>query len=190
MVRFVSKAWLPGCVVLLLVTGAEAGNDMCEPTQPPRIIAVAADARSFYLEFRARNEVGGFGHSYITLGTVDASGQGRQTVVVGFTPWSAADDYWSKFGLPVTGFVGLARSDLLRQPDASFRIVLSKPNYFRVLNKILSLRHTWTSYELVIHNRNGFVSEIATSLGLRIPVVTAQYPVRYVAELRALNSHR
>ena len=67
MVRFVSKAWLRGCLVLLLVTGAEAGNDTYEPTQPPRIIAVAADARSFYLEFRARNEVGGFGHSYSPL---------------------------------------------------------------------------------------------------------------------------
>jgi len=51
----------------------------------------------------------------------------------------------------------------------------SKPTYFRVVNKIRGLRHTWTSYELLIHNCNDFVSEIATSLAPRTPVVTAQY---------------
>ena len=183
-----SKAWFLGSLVLLFVTGAEAGNDTYEPTQPPRIIAITADARSFYLEFRARNEVGGFGHSYITLGTVDASGQGRQTVVVGFMPRSADDDYWSKFGLPVTGMLGVTRSDLQRRPDAQFRIAVKESTYLRLVSKVRSLRRTWIQYELVVHNCNNFVSEIASSVGLRTPLITAQYPVGYVTELRALNA--
>jgi len=188
MAHFVSRAWLLGSLALLLVTGAEAGNDTYERTQPPRIIAVAADARSFYLEFRARNEVGGFGHSYIALGTVDGSGQGRLTVVVGFLPRSADDDYWSKFGLPVTGMLGATRSDLLRRPDARFQIAVNESTYLRLVGKVRSLRRTWTQYELVIHNCNNFVSEIASSVGLRTPLLTAQYPVGYVTELRALNA--
>jgi len=187
MARFVSKAWLLGSLGLLLVTAAEAG-DTYEPTYPPRIIAVSEDARSFFLEFRARNEAGGFGHSYVTLGTIDASGHGHQSVVVGFMPRSADDDYWSKFGLPVTGSVGVTRSDLLRRPDARFRIALNKLTYFRVVREIRGLRKTWTHYELVVHNCNSFVGEVAGSVGLRTPLITAQYPVSYVADLRALNS--
>ena len=188
MAHFVSKAWLLGSLVLLLVRGAEAGNDTYEPTHPPRIIAVAADARSFYLEFRARNEVGGFGHSYVTLGAVNTVGQGYQTVVVGFMPRSADDDYWSKFGLPVTGLLGVTRSDLARRPDARFRIAINKATYLRLVSKVRSLRRTWTQYELVVHNCNSFVSEIASSVGLRTPLITAQYPVGYVTELHALNA--
>jgi hypothetical protein len=187
MVRFSSKAWLFGTLGLLLVTAADAG-DTYEPTHPPRIFAVTADARSFYLEFRARDEVGGFGHSYVTLGTIDASGQVRQTVVVGFMPKSADDDYWSKFGLPVAGIVGVTRSDLLRRPDARFRIALNKATYFRVVSEIRRFRKIWTHYGLVVHNCNSFVGEIASSVGLRTPLIAAQYPVSYVAELRALNS--
>src|SRR5262245_17910282 len=186
MAHFLSKAWLLGSLGLLLVTAANAG-DTYEPTHPPRIVAVMADTRSFYLELRARNEVGGYGHAYVTLGTIDASGHGHQTVVVGFMPRSADDDYWSKFGLPVTGWVGVTQSDLSRQPDVRFRIALDKPTYFRVVGEIRGLRKTRTNYDLVMHNCNSFVSEIANSVGLRTPLITAQYPVSYIAELGALN---
>ena len=110
-------------------------------------------------------------------------------MVAGFVPKSADDDYWGKFGLPVTGLVGLTRSDLLQRADARFRIVVNKATYFRVVSEIRRLHRTWTNYELVVHNCNSFVSEIARSVGLQAPIITAQYPVRYVAELRALNSH-
>jgi len=187
MARFVLKAWLLGSLAVFPVTAADAG-DTSEPTRPARILAVTADARAFYLEFRARNETGGFGHSYVALGTIDASGQGHQTVVVGFMPRSADDNYWSKFGLSVTGLVGYTRSDLLRRADAGFRVVLSRPRYFRLVSEIRSLRKTWTNYELVVHNCNSFVGEIASSVGLRIPLITAQYPVGYITELHALNA--
>jgi hypothetical protein len=140
------------------------------------------------VEFRARND-GGFGHSYVTLGTIDAIDQVQQTVVAGFMPKSASDDHWSKFGIPVTGSVGTTRSDFVRRPDVGFRIAISKAAYFRVVKKIRSQRVTWTRYELLLRNCNNFVSEIASSAGLRTPMVTAQYPVRYLTELRALNSH-
>ena len=129
-----------------------------------------------------------FGHPYITLGTVDASGQRRQTVVVGFMPRSADDDYQSKFGLPVTGMLGVTRSDLLRRPDARFRIAVNESTYLRLVSKVRSLRRTWTQYELVVHNCNSFVSEIASSVGLHTPLITAQHPVGYVTELRAFNA--
>jgi hypothetical protein len=188
MVRFVPTHVLWASLGFVFASGAVAGSASCEPTYPPHIIAVPAEARTFYLEFRARNEVRGFGHSYVTLGTIDGTGEVHETVVVGFMPKSADDDHWSKFGAPVTGWVGVARSDFTRQPAARFRISISKAGYFRVLNKIRSLRSTWTRYEILVRNCNNFLSEIASSVALRTPLITARYPVHYLAELRALNS--
>lgn len=190
MARTVPTAWFVASLALHVTTTASAGSGQYEATHPSRIIAAPADARSFYLEFRARDEVGGFGHSYVALGAIDASNHAHQTVVAGFMPRSADDDYWSKFGLPVTGLVGVTRSDLLRRPDLRFRISLDEAAYVRVMRTIRSLGDAWTGYELVVHNCNSFVSEIANSVGLRAPAITAQYPVHYVAELRALNPNR
>jgi hypothetical protein len=187
MVRFVSS-WLAVVFALALATSASAGGNNYEPTHPPRITAAPADATSFYLEVRARNEVGGYGHTYVTLGAIDASGQGHQTVVVGFMPRSADDDHWSRLGLPVTGWVGLTRSDISQRPNARFRIALDKETYLRVVGEIRNLRKTWTRYELVARNCNNFAGEIASSVGLRPPPMTAQYPVDYVTELRTLNA--
>jgi hypothetical protein len=185
--RFVSTIALMSSLAMLLPAGAGAGSSTYEPTYPPRIIAASAAAKSFYVEFRARED-GGFGHSYLTLGTVDTIGQVRQTVVVGFMPKGAEDDRWSKFAIPVTGSVGVSRSDFVRRPNARFRVAINRVTYFRLVNKVRDLRNAWTTYELFVRNCNNFLAEIASSAGLRTPIITAQYPVHYVMDLRALNS--
>jgi hypothetical protein len=187
LMRVISTVWLVASFGLFLLAGADAGSTTYEPTYPPRIIPVTSEAKSFYVEFRARND-GAFGHSYVTLGTIDTIDHVRQTVVVGFMPKSVDDDHWSKFGIPVTGLVGVARSDFVRRPDVRFHIAISKSAYFRVVGMIRSQRTTWATYEIVVSNCNNYVSQIASAVGLRTPLVTAQYPVRYIAELRALNS--
>jgi hypothetical protein len=110
-------------LVLIPSSAADAGNANYEPTYPPRIMPAATDARSFYA---VRDEAGGFGHLYNTLGIVGLNGEVRQTVVAGFMPMSMIDDYWSQFGLPVTGMVGVVRSDIVRRPDTRFRIAIKR----------------------------------------------------------------
>jgi uncharacterized protein (DUF2126 family) len=67
-------------------------------------------------------------------------------------------------------------------------VPVSGVTYFRVVKKIRDLRNAWTRYQLLVRNCNNFLAEIASSAGLRAPIVTVQYPVDYVADLRALNS--
>jgi len=165
-----------------------AGGTNYEPTHPPRIISVSAEARTFYIEIKARNEVGGFGHSYVSLGIIDESGHARETVVAGFMPKREDDEYWARFGVPVTGHVGVVRSDLVRRPDVHLRMVIGRETYFRAVNKIYNLRHNWKTYEVLVYNCNSFVGQIADAVGLRTPLVAAQFPVRYVRELRTINS--
>jgi hypothetical protein len=178
-----------GLMVGLLLPGATtAGSPSYEPAHAARIVPIVWAARSYYAEFRARNEAGSFGHSYVTLGTIDLAGESRQTVVAGFIPRGEMADRWSRFGMPVAGMVGVTRSDFVRRPDARFRIPISEAKYYRVLSKIQEMRRTWTTYELLLSNCNGFVGEIASTAGLRAPLIPARFPVDYVGELRALNS--
>jgi hypothetical protein len=175
-------------VIASLVLPSPTNAGSYEPPRPPRIIPATQGARSFYVEFRARDETNAFGHSYIALGIVDFNGEIRQTVVAGFMPRGATDDSWSHFGIPVTGVVGVVRSDFIRRPDARFRIAITAANYHRIVNKIREMRRTWTTYELLFRNCNSFVGQIASIAGLRIPLLPARLPVTYVSELRTLNS--
>ena len=174
--------------VLLSCQAVATASAHYERAYPPRILAASAAATVFYMEFRAREEAGGYGHSYVTLGEIDASGGTRQTIVAGFLPAGVDSDRWSKVGLPVAGTVGVTRSDIAGQHHARFRVPISRVQYFRVMQYIRHLRRTWTRYELLLRNCNGFVGQIAGSVGLRTPMLTAQYPIRYVAELRSLNA--
>ena len=188
MARLITTISIVVQLAMLLNSTAQAGSGNYEPTHPPYIADVTEEAKSFYIEFQARNEVGGFGHSFVTLGTIDAFGHLRRTIVVGFMPKSGDDEYWSQFGLPVAGSVGVTRSDFVRHPDVRFRVAISRAKYQLVVNSISSLRNSWTSYELLVRNCNNFVNQIAHSIGLRTPIITAQYPVSYLSELQALNS--
>jgi hypothetical protein len=176
-------------LIMLLPCSSGSGTASYEHTYPARIAgATKSAAKSFYVEFRGRNEAGGFGHSYVVLGAIDSAGESRQTVVAGFMPKDADDDRWGQFGVPVTGLVGVVRSDFVRRPDVRFRVPVSKARYYRVVTKVHRLRGTWTTYQLLVQNCNSFVGEIAIAAGLRTPVLTAQFPVWYIEELQALNS--
>ena len=190
MTRFYAKFGLTiGLMAALHGTG-HAGDSGYEPTHPARIAAAPADARSFFIEFRARREVGGFGHSYVLLGTVDSSGATRVTVIAGFMPKGADDDRRSRLGLPVNGLVGVTRSDLIQQPVARVRMSVNEATYYRLVAQVQSLRKTWGTYEVLLRNCNSFVGEVASAAGLMAPFLSAQFPVMYIEELRRLNGSR
>ena len=91
-------------------------------------------------------------------------------------------------GLPVTGTIGVVRSDLVRRPAVRFRVAITRATYNHAVNRIYRLRTSWKTYGLLGPNCNSFVGDVAASIGLRTPIMTAQYPVNYVSELRAFNS--
>jgi hypothetical protein len=62
-------------------------------------------------------------------------GQLQETVAVGFMPKGAEDDRWSKFGIPVTGSVGVSRSDFARRPNAA----INRVTYVRLVRKVRAL---------------------------------------------------
>jgi len=188
--RFYAKLGLTIGLMAALHGTSHAGGSGYEPTHPARIAAAPADARSFFVEFRARKELGGFGHSYLLLGSIDSSGVARVTVIAGFMPKGPDDDRWSRLGLPVNGIVGVTRSDLIGQPVARIRLTVNEATYHRLVAQVQSLRRTWGTYEVLLRNCNNFVGEVAGAGGLRAPLLSAQFPVMYIEELRRLNASR
>jgi hypothetical protein len=174
-----------GLAVVTTAVAADAGH---ERIRPPFVTQVVGEAQLFYIEFRARDAKDGFGHSYVTLGAFDARGRRQQTVILGFNTKTADDDYWSLFAVPVTGVVGVTRADLVQQPDVYFRVSLSKSKYDRVVRGIPRLQRDWTMYQLLARNCNSFVGHVAQAIDLSTPLLTAQFPTRYVLELKALNT--
>jgi hypothetical protein len=125
MPHLVSAMSLAMALAMLVCQTVQPARAEYERTHPPLILPASPEATAFYVEFRARDEVDGFGHSYVTLGSTDTGGRTHQTVVVGFLPKSADDDRLSKFGLPVTGLVGATRSDFAGRPRIRFRVVVT-----------------------------------------------------------------
>src|SRR4029079_11186437 len=87
--------------VLLSCQAVATASAHYERAYPPRILAASAAAPVFYMECRAREEAGGYGHSYVTLGEIDASGGTRQTIVAGFPPAGPESGRWGQRGVTV-----------------------------------------------------------------------------------------
>ena len=183
-------SWL-FCVLAIFgsADAAIAGATTYEPTQPPYLVPMEPGAHGFYIEFCGRSETDGFGHAYIVLGAIDRSGRRRRTAVFGFVPRTADDELWSQFAIPVSGMIGVSRSDFMADPDVRYRLPLRRADYNAILRNLAGLQEQWTIYALIGQNCNDLVGAIARSIGLEAPIFAAQLPTSYVAELRAINAH-
>ena len=188
MLRYALKAVTLCCALLGCggVSAAMAGT--WETTYLPYVRPAPAHARSYYIEFRGRSEIAGFGHAFITLGDIDAAGRSQQTAVFGFVPQGDFDQFLSPTALPVQGSISVSLSDFTPHPDVRFRVPISRAQYDRIVGMIGEYRATWTVYELLLHNCNNFVAEVAGSLGLKLPPTTIELPVDYVADLKSANA--
>ena len=161
--------------------------DNFEPLQAVHVSPASTAAVSYYVEFRGRSEVDGYGHSYITLGYADTGGRSHRTTIFGFVPTTADDQFWSQFAVPVGGTIAVTKSDFTPHPDVRFRVPLKRADYLRITRDLAASQQSWTVYLLVGHSCNDLMAEVARSVGLATPALTILLPVAYVAELKAIN---
>ena len=175
-------------ILMLASLDVRAGVGDYETTNPPYINAPRPGPKSYFVEFRGRNEVGGFGHSYVTLGTADAAGHWQRTAIFGFMPKDEDGNFWAQIAVPVSGWIGVTQSDFTTSPDVRFRRKISRAQYKQITSEIQDLQKTWTIYLLLVHNCNDLVAHVAQSIGLNVPLLSAQWPVDYVEELKSINT--
>lgn len=141
----------------------------------------------YFIEFRSRYAYT-YGHSYVVFGKLDARGKMIKPEVAGLAPKS--DDpsiYMAGHMVPVEASTGWTDGDL--EPEymsAYWRIMLSEPEYRKVVADIRKLQANSPLWHASLYNCNAFIGDIARSMGYRTPFHWL-LPRDYVTKLRKMN---
>lgn len=144
---------------------------------------VSSDQGRYYVDFLARPE-GIVGHSYIQAGALDTGGRRHPALTEGLYPANPAKVF------DAAGKVTAMAADLKHEPGVRYRVMVSPQTYTKTLAYMKSLKHTWRRYDLIQHNCNNMVGDVARHLGLAAPADTSDLPMNYVSAIAAANDGR
>jgi len=145
--------------------------------------------KPYFIEFRARSAYS-YGHTFLVHGRVGQKITRRD--VVGLHPATESPTPWMIGHLiPVVSETGASDGDY-EEPYviARYRILLSEPEYKRILAHMRYKQAHSPLWHAVLYNCNRFVGEIAEYMGLRAPFNALQMPKEYINELKAMNGGR
>ena len=150
--------------------------------------AVASQAVSFYVEFRARLSTEDIpGHTYLAYGPQDGSGRPLEEHIVGFYPVAGP------FGILIgtVAFPGEVGDGFVQDYMPllnSFRLAITATQYGQLTRFVAEQKAHPQLYSLLAHNCNDWAAEAATAMGLSVPLLRALPPDLFVKELRAANT--
>jgi hypothetical protein len=149
-------------------------------------------AGGYFVEFRSRYAAS-YGHTFLVHGRLNANGEvGELTPdqVAGLHPASESPTPWMiGHVVPVPSETGPSDGDLEEQyVSARFRVMLSEPEYRKVVAHIRERQKNSPLWHAVLYNCNAWVGEIARFMGLKAPMDTLQFPAEYINAMRELNS--
>lgn len=153
----------------------------------PAKLASQASEHGYFIEFRSRYALS-YGHSYVIFGRIDQNGAMVSPEVAGLAP--ATNDtapYVIGHLLPVPAETGWSDGDLEEQyRSASWRIMLTEPEYRKVVADIRELKAKARFWHASLYNCNAFVAEIARSMGYKTPNIWLR-PQQFITRLREMN---
>jgi hypothetical protein len=152
-------------------------------------VAAPKPARRYVIEFRAR-AANSYGHAYVIYGTVGPRGKIIGAQIAGIHPASESVVPWMIGHLvPVPSETGASDGDSEDvYTTARYRILLTEPEYRKVVAFIKNLQKTSPAWHAVLYNCVSFVKDIAVSMNLRTPVSNVAYPEVFVNNLREMNT--
>jgi len=139
----------------------------------------------YYVEFRAR----WINHTYIVYGRLDATGNPLDQHFIALYPNSgvlglAAGSLPLIVPATTLPVAGDKDADML----AVYRRTIDAAQYEKIQNFVYQTRsnphHYWNLYTI---NCNYFAAQIATAVGLKVPVLYAQVTPLYIKQLESLN---
>jgi hypothetical protein len=140
-----------------------------------------------FIEFRSRYALT-YGHSFVIFGRLNEAGQMIDPEVAGLAPKS--DDpavYMLGHVTPVPASTGWTDGDLEDEyMSASWRVMLSEPEYKKVVADIRKLQASSPLWHASLYNCNAFVGDIARSMGYKPPFHWLK-PQQYITKLREMN---
>ena len=179
------------------VTTAGLGSRVQEPAAPAARRATASPGipnrgDKYYIEFRSRYAMS-YGHAFVVFGR--GNGPGKKITpdqIAGLHPaTNSAIPFWVGHVVPVASETGASEGDTDEiYVSARYRVMLTKPEYDKVVAYIRKLQKTKTLWQEMVYNCNSFVGDIASFVGLRRPLSAWVMPQTYITELRDLNQGR
>jgi hypothetical protein len=151
-------------------------------------------AGGYFIEFRSRYAAS-YGHTFVVHGRLTAKGEVGQLTpdqVAGLHPATESPTPWMiGHVVPVLSETGPSDGDLEEQyVSARFRVMLSEPEYRKVVAHIRERQRNSPLWHAVLYNCNAWVGDIARFMGLKAPVNTLQFPAEYITEMSELNAGR
>lgn len=139
----------------------------------------------YYVEFRAR----WINHTYVVYGRLDATGNPLDRHFIALYPHSGV------LGLAAGSLPLIVPATTLPVPGdkdadtlAVYRRTIDAAQYEKIQNFVYQTRsnphHYWNLYTI---NCNYFAAQIATVVGLKVPVLYAQVTPLYIKQLELLN---
>ncbi|MBP2238626.1 hypothetical protein J2Z31_005163 [Sinorhizobium kostiense] len=153
----------------------------------PAKLASQVREQGYFIEFRSRYALS-YGHSYVIFGRIDEKGAMVSPEVAGLAP--ATNDtapYVIGHFLPVPAETGWSDGDLEEEyRSASWRIMLTEPEYRKVVADIRKLKAKARFWHASLYNCNAFTAEIARSMGYKTPNIWLR-PQEFITRLREMN---
>ena len=180
-------------LVALLALGAAACQTEDLPPQPNFVSssngrAAPQKGERYFIEFRSRYALS-YGHTYAVFGRLDRAGKMVNPQVAGLHPASnSAVPYVLGHVVPVAAETGWSDGDLEEQyRSASWQIILTRAEYDKVVAYIRKLQASSHVWQATVLNCNGFVANIAHSMGYKTPAIQLR-PQQFITELRKMNT--
>jgi hypothetical protein len=178
-----------GVCALALISPAASAQTTAKAKQPVTATGCKAEpGKSHFVEFRSRTAAS-YGHSFVFFGKLGAAGKFGQFQVAGLHP--KGDDpavYMQGHVLPVPSETGASFGDLDEQYlTARYCVVLNEAEYKKLAAFIRKLQARSTEWHAPTKNCNGFIGDVAQSIGLLAPPTPLLLPEHYVTLIRDLN---
>jgi hypothetical protein len=180
------------CALVLISTigvSPATAQRAAKPKQPVTATACKPEpGKTHFVEFRSRTAAS-YGHSFAFFGKLGAPGKFGKFEVAGLHP--KGDDpavYMQGHVVPVPSETGASYGDLDEQfMTARYCVVLTEAEYRKLAGFIRGLQARSTEWHAPTKNCNGFIGEIAQSIGLIAPPTHILLPEHYVTVMRDLN---
>ena len=178
-----------GLCAFALISPAASAQTAAKAKQPVTASGCKAEpGKSHFVEFRSRTAAS-YGHSFVFFGKLGAAGKFGQFQVAGLHP--KGDDpavYMQGHVVPVPSETGASFGDLDEQYlTARYCVVLSEAEYNKLALFIRGLQARSKEWHAPTKNCNGFIGDIAKSVGLVAPPTHILLPEHYVTMMRDLN---
>lgn len=182
-----------GLFAFALISSAAFAQSTAKPNakakQPVTASGCKAEpGKSHFVEFRSRTAAS-YGHSFVFFGKLGAAGKFGQFQVAGLHP--KGDDpaiYMQGHVVPVPSETGASFGDLDEQYlTARYCVVLNEAEYNKLAVFIRKLQARSTEWHAPTKNCNGFIGEVAQSVGLLAPPTPLLLPEHYVTLIRDMN---